>query len=310
MTIQTKQGCLLGLAIIVGALWWRSSLPSNEAPPAVPMNTWESAENARTSLGKACVATKDVIETTVGSSLEIRLKSIDTNYQSETGVSLDDTTLRFAELVDELTSSSVEDYVSSYPGDDTQHFFSECSEIFGLEQGPPSIARALQRYRDDEARRASLEKLARNQAGITDIFTDHEDGTATDTRTGHMWTTHNNGTSVMWTEAVEYCDNLELAGYSDWELPSIEAIKSLYYGPRAIECSTVSPDVRCHIHSPFTLSGSSVLSSSHSGMGYGYYKIFVFVREGFVRHRNTRSSHLTGRPLCVRHPKDVDVEVE
>ena len=113
----------------------------------------------------------------------------------------------------------------------------------------------------------------------------------------------------MWKDAVKHCENLELAGYSDWEMPSVEAIKPLYYGRRNIQCSTVAPDVPCHIHYPFELTTSGVWSSS-SGMKYGYYKIFVFVRDGFVRHRNGQAYNLKYPTLCVRYSEIVDVEEE
>jgi hypothetical protein len=51
-------------------------------------------------------------------------------------------------------------------------------------------------------------------------FTDNGDGTVTDTVTGLMWQKE---TSSLFTqsEAISYCDNLELAGHIDWRLPTI-----------------------------------------------------------------------------------------
>jgi hypothetical protein len=69
-------------------------------------------------------------------------------------------------------------------------------------------------------------------------FIDNEDGTVTDTCTGLMWqkeTAHinANGTiddDVHWCEALQYCENLELAGYTDWHLPNVKELQSVDYG--------------------------------------------------------------------------------
>jgi hypothetical protein len=53
-------------------------------------------------------------------------------------------------------------------------------------------------------------------------------GVWTDPATGLMWTKKDNGRDVGWQQAVDYCRNLQLAGYADWHLPGIEELQSIY----------------------------------------------------------------------------------
>lgn len=72
--------------------------------------------------------------------------------------------------------------------------------------------------------------------GNTPSYTDNGDGTVTDNITGVMWqqTADTNGDGTIdvndkytQTDAVNYCENLTLAGYYDWELPDIKTMYSL-----------------------------------------------------------------------------------
>lgn len=71
------------------------------------------------------------------------------------------------------------------------------------------------------------------QKGCNFHYTDHGNGTATDHVTGLMWATDGNGEgcfngqTATWSEALDYCENLSFAGYSDWRLPNIRELHSL-----------------------------------------------------------------------------------
>ncbi|NJN66549.1 MAG: DUF1566 domain-containing protein [Chloroflexaceae bacterium] len=67
-------------------------------------------------------------------------------------------------------------------------------------------------------------------------YTDHGNGTVTDNVTGLMWQqsadTDGDGDidaadKLTYDEATGYCDNLSLAGYTDWRLPDIKQLYSL-----------------------------------------------------------------------------------
>lgn len=57
-------------------------------------------------------------------------------------------------------------------------------------------------------------------------FKDNEDGTITDLNTGLMWK-KDESPDMNWEEALKYCQNLTLAGYSDWRLPTIKEVATI-----------------------------------------------------------------------------------
>ncbi|MEW6077797.1 MAG: DUF1566 domain-containing protein [Thermodesulfobacteriota bacterium] len=64
--------------------------------------------------------------------------------------------------------------------------------------------------------------------GRTDApsFRDNGNNTVTDNVTGLMWTKFPTDT-MSWQEGLAYCENLTLAGYSDWRLPNIKELRSI-----------------------------------------------------------------------------------
>jgi hypothetical protein len=66
-----------------------------------------------------------------------------------------------------------------------------------------------------------------------DRFVDHADGTVTDNRTGLMWATKDNGSPINWPSALYYCQKLTAGGHTDWRLPTIAELRSLY-DPEAV----------------------------------------------------------------------------
>lgn len=65
-----------------------------------------------------------------------------------------------------------------------------------------------------------------NSYGTND-FIDNGDGTITDQATGLMWQKNDNDQGVVWEDALEYAENLELAEYSDWRLPNAKELQSI-----------------------------------------------------------------------------------
>jgi hypothetical protein len=57
-------------------------------------------------------------------------------------------------------------------------------------------------------------------------YTDNGDGTVTDNVTGLMWAQELSTSAYSWSDAVEYCNTLELGGYSDWRLPTVKELWS------------------------------------------------------------------------------------
>lgn len=57
-------------------------------------------------------------------------------------------------------------------------------------------------------------------------FVDNEDGTITDNNTGLMWK-KDESPAMNWKDALEYCENLEWAGYDDWRLPNQKELATI-----------------------------------------------------------------------------------
>jgi hypothetical protein len=62
--------------------------------------------------------------------------------------------------------------------------------------------------------------------GIND-FENNDNGTITDNATGLMWMQDDNGSAILWKDALDYCENLEFAGFNDWRLPNAKELQSI-----------------------------------------------------------------------------------
>ena len=58
-------------------------------------------------------------------------------------------------------------------------------------------------------------------------FLANEDGTISDLATGLMWQEEDSNDGMDWQSALAYGENLELAGHSDWRLPSAKELQSI-----------------------------------------------------------------------------------
>jgi hypothetical protein len=58
-------------------------------------------------------------------------------------------------------------------------------------------------------------------------FSINGDGTVSDMATGLTWQQADDGTARNWEEALAYCENLTLAGFSDWRLPNVKELQSI-----------------------------------------------------------------------------------
>jgi hypothetical protein len=56
---------------------------------------------------------------------------------------------------------------------------------------------------------------------------DNGDGTVTDQRTGLIWQKVQADKAMSWEEALQYCENLNLAHHADWRLPNIKELRSV-----------------------------------------------------------------------------------
>lgn len=70
-------------------------------------------------------------------------------------------------------------------------------------------------------------RAVRGNVYLENEFVDNEDGTISDLTTGLMWMQDDYGESIMWEEALAYCENLEYAGHDDWKLPNVKELHSI-----------------------------------------------------------------------------------
>ena len=68
-------------------------------------------------------------------------------------------------------------------------------------------------------------------------FIDNENGTVTDTRTQLTWQQEDDSVTREWEDALSFCENLALAGHTDWRLPDIKELRSI------VENTTYSPAI-------------------------------------------------------------------
>lgn len=66
-----------------------------------------------------------------------------------------------------------------------------------------------------------------NEAYGQNDFVDNGDGTVTDQATGLMWMQTDSGEGMDWEEALEYAEDMKLAGHDDWRLPNSKELQSI-----------------------------------------------------------------------------------
>ncbi|MCP4705890.1 MAG: DUF1566 domain-containing protein [candidate division Zixibacteria bacterium] len=79
-------------------------------------------------------------------------------------------------------------------------------------------------------------------------FTDNGDSTITDNATGLMWTQYDSDSTIIWEEALNYAENLEFAGHSDWRLPDVKELQSIVdytRSPGATNSAAIDPLFIC-----------------------------------------------------------------
>jgi hypothetical protein len=127
-----------------------------------------------------------------------------------------------------------------------------------------------------------------------------------DSSTGIMWAAKDNGENVTWGNALKYCQNLNLAGYSDWRLPSIDELQGIYddSGFIAPHPKDVIPVLAGGAKGGLLLTGSREWSSDRVLDDRGHKTGYAWEYDFSHGRRWKDPLGYTGslRALCVRHP--------
>jgi hypothetical protein len=108
-----------------------------------------------------------------------------------------------------------------------------------------------------------------------------------DPKTRLMWARQDNGSDVNWSEAVSYCQQLRLGGFSDWRLPEIGELQGIF---------DASVNELYKVKGNIQLSNYWVWSATRQGSGEAW--IFFFTNG--ERHHGQLDSRSLRRALCVR----------
>lgn len=144
-------------------------------------------------------------------------KFIDTNYFIQP---LGNTSIGEREI-DAQTWSSTQYKGLTMKGDST---------VFGVNFIDGRI-KGYPKYKPESANKTPSTMYFRMVRGNTNYgknnFVNHQDGTISDLATGLMWQQADDGNARNWESALNYAENLSLAGYSDWRLPNAKELQSL-----------------------------------------------------------------------------------
>ena len=127
-----------------------------------------------------------------------------------------------------------------------------------------------------------------------------------DPSTGLMWAAKDNGKDLKWKNAVKYCRDLRLAGYSDWRLATLGELEGIYdknsNAPGLAGPSGKGTAATWHVKGNLFLTGnqwSSTQKNDDRGHPSGYAWRFDF-NEGRSFDGDEISFYTNKRALCVR----------
>jgi len=148
-------------------------------------------------------------------------------------------------------------------------------------------------------------------------YVDNKDGTVTDTVHGLMWQQGDDGVERSWQDAGNYCENLELAGKSDWRLPAINLLEGLIEpanSPTAPTAFSVKPSYYWSVSESHINSQSAKYVNFFYGNTYAYSKdntyYVICVRETNKELSNSLKASFThendhGKSLEVHFISDI-----
>ena len=126
-------------------------------------------------------------------------------------------------------------------------------------------------------------RAAMENAEAAKRFVDNRDGTVTDTKTGLMWASKDNGSDINWTDAKKYCESYNGGGHTDWRMPTLEELSGLYDEryTQSVYCAKrswndhVTPLIKLSCFSVW----SSELQARERAHGFYFYEFHDFLHD-------------------------------
>jgi len=134
--------------------------------------------------------------------------------------------------------------------------------------------------------------------GTDGRFIAYDNGTVLDTKTGLMWAAWDNGGDIIWQNAKGYCEHYRGGGYTNWRMPTMDELASLYdeSKPRVARCGvnyTISVATEL-----IDISCDSPWASENEGSGAAYFGFHSGKRKW-----GPKSESWGGRALPVRNAR-------
>jgi len=127
----------------------------------------------------------------------------------------------------------------------------------------------------------------------------------TDPSTGLKWAGKDNGKDVSWHQAMKYCRDLRLAGYSDWRLANMAELQGIFSSsansPGLAGPSKKQRAVSWHVNGNLFLTGDQWVNDQIGHTSSGYHSYFDF-NEGRSNNQPSGFPYPSSfmRALCVR----------
>ena len=107
-------------------------------------------------------------------------------------------------------------------------------------------------------------RMVRGEEGYGENgFVDNGNGTVTDLSVGLTWQQSDSGEGMEWAEAINYCENLSLAGEEDWRLPNAKELQYIVDYNRSPD-TTQSAAINA-------LFDTTIITDELGQTDYGYY---------------------------------------